>query len=138
MEQTGRLHAGAVVQGRYYISQQIGEGGLGRVFLAQDEAGRRYALKQIREMPPPDGQAGDDIYLRSFQREAHILSSLPHPYLPIARDFIVAPDSLIIVMDYIEGRTLADELDALSGPLPEGKVLSWAVPVCEALIYLHS
>ena len=138
MGQTGRLHAGAVVQGRYYISQQIGEGGLGRVFLAQDEAGRRYALKQIREMPPPDGQAGDDIYLRSFQREAHILSSLPHPYLPIARDFIVAPDSLIIVMDYIEGRTLADELDALSGPLPEGKVLSWAVQVCEALIYLHS
>lgn len=135
--QAARLQAGAMVQGRYIIQKQIGEGGLGRVFLAQDEGGRRYALKQIREMPL-EGQAVDDIYLRSFQREAHILSSLPHPYLPIARDFIVSPDSLIIVMDYVEGRTLADELETSNGPLTEKKALAWAVQVCEALIYLHS
>ncbi len=132
-----RLQPGAILQDRYRVVKKIGEGGMGRIYLAEDGSGRRYALKQIRE---PHGDIDTqvyDMYIRSFQREANILSSLPHPYLPIARDFIVEPEQLVIVMDYIEGRTLAEVQAESPGPLPEKRVISWAIQVCDALTYLH-
>lgn len=132
-----RLQPGAIVQDRYRVVEKIGEGGMGRIYLAEDGSGRRYALKQIRE---PHGDIDTqvyDMYIRSFQREANILSSLPHPYLPIARDFIVAPEQLVIVMDFIEGRTLAEVQAESPELLPEKRVISWAIQVCDALTYLH-
>jgi serine/threonine protein kinase len=132
------LRPGMTLQGRYRVLEQIGEGGLGRVYLASDERGRKVVLKQIRE-PRLGEQVEDyDLYLRSFQREASILSSLPHPYLPIARDYVVDPESLVIVMDYIEGRTLAEVFDSSPALLPESRVIQWGIQICEALGYLHS
>lgn len=132
------LHPGMLLQGRYQVLRQIGAGGLGRVFLASDNSGRRYVLKQIREPSQGDELIDFDLALHSFQREASILSSLPHPYLPIARDFIITPDNFIIVMDYIEGKNLADVIEEDPQPLPESRVLTWGSQVCEALSYLHS
>lgn len=135
---TGRLQPGIVLEGRYTVVEQIGEGGMGRVYLATDQHGRRYVLKQVRELHQEAEIDDYEAYIRSIQREAQILSSLPHPYLPIARDFLVTPHTFIIAMDYIEGKTLAELLEASSGPLPEDKVLHWALQVCDALSYLHS
>lgn len=138
---TGRfiqLQPGKLIDERYLVLEQIGEGGLGRVFLATDRAGRRFALKQIREKQSEFDRETYELYIRSFQREANILSSLPHPYLPIARDYIVSSESLVIVMDYIEGRTLADVQDNSPEPLPGSRVIPWAIQICEALDYLHS
>ena len=111
---------------------------MGRVYLAQDSGGRKVAIKQIRELDAELDSGDYEIILHSFQREANILSSLPHPYLPIARDYIVEGDSFFIVMDYIEGKSLAQLLEETRGPLPERRVLAWAVQICEALGYLHS
>jgi len=130
-----QLQPGVMLDGKYKILRDIGESGLGSVYLATDGLGRRYAVKQIRDDPPAGSGLNEDTYIRSFQREAHILSSLPHPYLPIARDFI--PDSRLIVMDFIEGVTLAEIMDASVAPLPESRVLRWSIQVCEALSYLH-
>lgn len=136
--QGARLRPGMLLEGRYTVVQQIGEGGLGRVFLAVDNQGRRYALKQVRELPENADPEDYEAFIRSIQREAQILSSLPHPYLPIARDFLITPQTFIIAMDYIEGQTLADILEASGEALPEERVLRWAVQVCDALTYLHS
>lgn len=132
------LETGMLVDNRYTVVQQIGEGGMGRVFLAVDRAGRKYVLKQMREPEGHTENAEYEVYLRSFQREANILSSLPHPYLPIARDFVITPQNPIIVMDYVEGRTLAEILEQSTNPLSENRVLRWAIQVCDALSYLHS
>lgn len=132
------LGPGTIVYDRYTVLDKLGEGGLGRAFLAQDGTGRHYVVKQIRERQPDDADSEYEVYIRSFQREAHILSSLPHPYLPIVRDFIITPDNLLIVMDYIEGKTLSEVMSATSAPIPEKRVLRWAIQVCEALSYLHS
>ncbi|MEW5868794.1 MAG: protein kinase [Chloroflexota bacterium] len=133
-----QLRPGMTLEDRYTVQQKIGEGGLGRVYLGVDRAGRKYVLKQIREQHPGEDPIAHEMYIRSFQRQADILSSLPHPYLPIARDFIASPENLVIVMDYVEGRTLSEIMAEASGPLPEKRVLPWAVQVCEALAYLHS
>lgn len=133
-----QLRPGMTLEERYTIQEKIGEGGLGRVYLGVDRAGRRYVLKQIREQHPGEDPTAHEMYMRSFQRQADILSSLPHPYLPIARDFIASADNLVIVMDYVEGRNLSEILAENRGPLPEERVLLWAVQVCEALAYLHS
>jgi serine/threonine protein kinase len=132
------LKPGMLIRDRYTVVKQIGESGLGRVFLASDASGRRYAIKQIREFHADEDIADYQMYIRSFQREAKILSSLPHPYLPIARDFLITPKSFLIVMDYIEGRTLFEIMAEAENPLPENRVLLWAIQVCEALSYLHS
>lgn len=137
-EKSLRLHPGMLVDGRYKIEKKIGEGGLGRVYLASDSAGRRYAVKQIRERHEGDDLVEYQLYVRSFQREASILTSLPHPYLPIARDFIMTPDDLLIVMDYIEGKTLSEIQESSPAPLSEKRVLHWAIQVCDALNYLHT
>ncbi len=126
------------IKGQYRIIDKIGEGGLGRVYLAQDSSGRKVAIKQIRELDAGLDSGDYEVILHSFQREANILSSLPHPYLPIARDYIVTGESFFIVMDYIEGQSLAQLLEDAGGPLPESRVLTWTTQVCEALSYLHS
>jgi serine/threonine protein kinase len=136
--QARSLGPGVLVDGRYTIERTLGESGTGRIYLATDRTGRRYALKQIRERSAHDDPAEYQTYVRSFQREANILSSLPHPYLPIARDFIMTPDELLIVMDYIEGCTLAEVQAQTGAPLSENRVLHWAVQICEALSYLHN
>ncbi len=133
-----QLQPGMQLDERYTVLEKIGEGGLGRVYLGTDRAGRKYVLKQIRELRPGEDPEAHEVYMRSFQREADILSSLPHPYLPIARDYVASPESLVIVMDYIEGRTLSEILQEAQGALPERRVLQWAIQVCEALTYLHS
>lgn len=133
-----QLQPGMLIEGRYTVIKQIGEGGMGRVFLAVDNQGRRYVLKQVRELPENADVEDYEVYIRSIQREAQILSSLPHPYLPIARDFLITPQSFIIAMDYIEGRTLADVLSESAEALSEERVLRWAVQICDALAYLHS
>lgn len=133
-----RLQPGMVLEGRYTVVKQIGEGGIGRVYLASDNHGKRYVLKQVRELPENADIEDYEVYIRSIQREAQILSSLPHPYLPIARDFLSTPKTFIIAMDYIEGRTLAEIQAESPGTLPEEKVLHWALQVCDALSYLHS
>jgi serine/threonine protein kinase len=133
-----RLQPGMQLEGRYTVIKQIGEGGMGRVFLAVDHQGRRYVLKQIRELPAEADQEDYEVYIRSIQREAQILSSLPHPYLPIARDFLITSHTFVIAMDYIEGRTLAEILVESPEMLNEERVLRWSSQVCDALTYLHS
>jgi len=135
---SGHLSPGTILQNHYQVIKKLGESVVGRVYLATDDAGRKYAIKQVREQQKYNDSFDKDHLYQIVQREANILSSLPHPYLPIARDFIVSKDSMLIVMDYIEGQTLHQLLDETPDPLPEKQVIQWAIKICDALAYLHS
>jgi hypothetical protein len=127
------LREGELYAGRYRIVMQIGKGGMGRVYLAEDVrlGGKAVALKLTR--PLSDER-------RSFLPEAQMLSQLDHPHLPAIVDYYppTYEGVVCLVMDYIAGDTLAERLERNGMSLPFSLVLSVIVQLCEVLIYLHA
>ncbi|WP_219641617.1 serine/threonine-protein kinase [Cohnella sp. CFH 77786] len=126
------LEAGAVYGDRYRIVAQIGRGGMGRVYLAEDIRlnGKRRALKLTAAHP-----AEKDAFIR----EARILSELQHPHLPDIVDYY-PPDAdgwAAIVMEYVPGDTLADLFARSGNRLPFVRVLRYLEQLCDLLCYLH-
>ncbi len=121
---------GSVIDGKYEIVKQIGEGGMSTVYMALDRRlNKRWAVKEIRK-------CGDDrtdgIVVNSLLTETEIMKRLDHPALPRIVDIIEEPENIRIVMDYIEGKSL-DRVLAERGPLPEDLVVNWARQMCGAL-----
>ncbi|MEY4515157.1 MAG: hypothetical protein RLZZ450_7279 [Pseudomonadota bacterium] len=126
---------GSSVLGRYRIVRLLAEGGMGRVYLAEQSVGtvvRRVAIKVLRKQLGLDKQL-----VARFSREAETLVRLTHPNTVQLFDFGALPDgTLALVMEYVEGHSLARELarGALSVPRAE-RVLS---QVCGALSEAHA
>ncbi len=131
------LAVGQLLQGRYRILRLLGQGGMGAVYLAEDtRLGRQCAVKE--NIPDPTAAPQVLAQLRQqFQAEARILAALDHPNLPKVYDFFTDGGSEYIVMEYIEGDTLATLSQRQGGPLPERPVLIWADQVLDALEELH-
>lgn len=124
------LEIGSVVDGKYKILSVIGRGGMSVVYLAMNErANRPWAIKEVRK-----GQGAD---LEADRKEIELLRRLRHPNLPAIADVIEHGDSLLIVMDYIEGRSL-DEILREQGAQPQEQVVRWARQLCDVLFYLHT
>ncbi len=98
---------GQVVGGKYRILDRIGEGGMGEVYKVEHVAlGKPLAMKILHR----DLSVHEQAVLR-FEREAKAASQLVHPHIILVSDFGVAADgSLYIVMEFLEGRDLFDEL----------------------------
>lgn len=121
-----------LLRGCYLLRHQLGVGGMGAVYLAEDQhlAGKLVAIKQNTETRP-------DIQVQ-FNHEAVLLANLKHPALPAVTDHFIEPGgSQFLVMEYIEGKDLAEILEAHGAPLPEAIVLGWIATVIDALEYLH-
>ncbi|HEX2981794.1 MAG TPA: serine/threonine-protein kinase [Anaerolineaceae bacterium] len=136
------LKAGEVLRGRYKIRRIIGQGGMGSIYLADDQRleGRLCALKEVEHdrtlQPELIRQARDQ-----FQREATVLARLDHPNLPKVSDFFSNGGRDYLVMDYVPGkdlRTLMIEARQNNTFLNEEDVLGWANQLADALSYLHS
>lgn len=124
------LETGSVVDGKYKILNVIGRGGMSVVYLAMNErVNRQWAVKEIRK------QDAYDLYAN--KKEIEMMKKLSHPHLPGIVDVIENREYLLIVMDYIEGRSLQDLLDEY-GAQPREKVLMWAKQLCDTLDYLHT
>lgn len=124
------LEIGSVVAGNYKILSVIGRGGMSVVYLAINErANRPWAIKEVRK-----GQGAD---LEADRKEIEMLRRLKHRNLPAIADVIEYEESLLIVMDYIEGRSL-DEILKEQGPQPQEQVVRWARQICDVLFYLHT
>ena len=101
-----------MIAGRYTLIREIGRGGSGTVHLARDEAlGRLVAIKRIGLLP---GATNPD--LARAEREARLSAALNHPNVVSVFDLAQDDDIHWLVMEYVEGQTLA-ELVAAQGPL---------------------
>ena len=128
------LQVGSVLDGKYKILNEIGHGGMSVVYLALNErANKTWAIKEVRK----DGGNDQEVVSQGLIAETEMLKKLHHPNLPSIVDVIDTEDSFIIVMDYIEGRSLQDLLDT-SGPQPVDLVVAWSKQLCDVLGYLHS
>ena len=113
--------------GPYRIEAVIGSGGMGRVYRAYDQRlGRRVAIKQIR----PD-HAGDDHARRRLRREARSIAVLDHPAIVQIFDILEIDSGDWLVMEYVDGVTLARRIADRS--LDIGDVLQLAREVADGL-----
>jgi len=117
--------------GSYEILAPLGAGGMGEVYRARDSnLGRTVAIKVL-----PAAFAGDAERLARFQREAKVLASLNHPNIAAIHGLEDSSGSYALVMELVEGPTLADRIK--QGPIPIDEALKIAKQICEALEYAH-
>ena len=117
--------------GPYEIFSSVGAGGMGEVYRAKDTRLERIVAIKIL----PDHLA-DRAELRGrFEREAKTISSLNHPHICTLYDVGHQDGTDYLVMEYLEGETLAARL--VKGPLPLDQVLKYAIEIADALDKAH-
>ena len=117
--------------GPYKVSTLLGEGGMGQVYQATDtQLGREVALKIL-----PDAFAADPDRLARFTREAQILASLNHPNIAAIYGIEEAEGTRALVLELVEGPTLADRI--ARGPIPLDEALPIAKQIAGALEAAH-
>jgi serine/threonine protein kinase len=120
-------------QERYELQGEIGKGGMGTVYRAQDhKLNRRIALKRIHS-----NLASDPMAIGRLQREASLAATLEHPNIVRIYDVIRDDQGAFITMEFISGKSLADRLEQ-GGPLPPYQAQAICKKVAEALSFAHS
>ncbi len=123
--------------GEFRLLRKLGEGGMGAVYLAEQESlGRVVALKAIRA-----DLRGSPTAAARFRREAHLVAKLRHPH--IVAVFAVGEETgvLFLAMEYVPGRGLDEELkDAASSGsrVPVSDAVRWAAEIADALTCAHA
>ena len=138
LSRTGLLIPNHLLKGRYRILAQVGRGGFGAVYRAEDvQLGNRLvAIKEMSQygFAPQELQQAID----AFQHEAILLAGLRHPNLPRIYEQFAEMGRQYLVMDFIEGQTLETYLAQHSGTLPVAEVLQIGLQLCNVLDYLHT
>src|SRR5262245_25528 len=117
--------------GPYEVTAQIGVGGMGEVWRGTDtNLGRQVAIKVL-----PDAFAQDRERLARFEREAKTLASLSHPNIAIIHGLERSDGACALVMELVEGPTLADRITR--GAIPIDEALPIAKQIAEALEAAH-
>jgi len=125
-----------ILQNRYRVVRQIGQGGMGTVYEATDlRLGNTVALKQMLLEQANPQRIG--LLRRAFEREARLLAGLRHPALPRVMDHFDDAAGQFLVMEFIGGDDLAALQRKNGGPFPLDAVLRWADQLLDALEYLH-
>ncbi len=119
------------VFGHYRLLEQIGAGGMGVVYRAQDERLNRHVAVKI--LPP--GSLADDDTRKRFKQEALALARLNHPNIATVFDFDCEGTTDFLVMELLTGHTLADKLRG--GPLPPDQVIKYGIQMAEGLGAAH-
>jgi Tol biopolymer transport system component/predicted Ser/Thr protein kinase len=117
--------------GSLEIIAPLGKGGMGEVYRARDTKLKRDVAIKIL----PDEFARDADRVKRFQREAEVLASLNHPNIAGIYDLEQADSTRFLVMELVEGETLADRIKR--GPVPMEEALQIAKSICEALEAAH-
>jgi eukaryotic-like serine/threonine-protein kinase len=118
--------------GSYEILQQIGAGGMGEVYRANDRRlGRQVALKVL-----PAQFSGQEDFRQRFVREAQVIAGLNHPHICTLYDIGKQDGTDFLVMELLEGETMAARLER--GPIPLEDALRIAIQIADALDKAHS
>src|SRR5262245_38164995 len=117
--------------GPYEIETALGAGGMGEVYRARDtRLNRRVAIKSL-----PAAFAQDAERVARFKREAQLLAALSHPHIAGIHGFEESNGSQFLVLEFVDGETLADRL--AKGPIPVAEALRLAREVIDALEAAH-
>ena len=117
--------------GSYEVLSPLGAGGMGEVYKARDtRLDRTVAIKVL-----PSHLADKPQLRERFEREARTVASLNHPHICVLHDIGQQDGIHFLVMEYLEGETLAQRLD--KGPLPLDQVLRYAIEIADALDKAH-
>jgi serine/threonine protein kinase len=132
-EEAPELGVGSIIDGRYKVTELIGEGGMGKVYLAEHvEIGKRVALKVLH----PSYSRMPDLVER-FRREARAASKIGHPNIVDVTDSGSTPDgSVYFVMEYLEGVELGSVIER-EGALDIARALRITTQICRALSAAH-
>jgi len=123
----------SIAEGRYRFEDPLGHGGMASVYLAHDrELDRPVAIKVLA-----DNLASDPIFRERFLREARMAARLSHPNIVQVYDAGEDDGRPFIVMEYVEGPTLADELREHGRLAPE-HVVDLALQICGGLEHAHA
>src|SRR5262245_39266571 len=118
--------------GKWVIFKELGRGGMGRVFLAQEEIGGRQAAIKILA-----GELAQEIgFLQRFKREIETLSQLSHPNIVQFYEAGFENGMYFYAMEYVDGQSL-EEILHLQKRVPWHDVLAAAIQVCHALRHVH-
>jgi serine/threonine protein kinase len=136
------LDLGEVLHKRYKIIRIIGQGGMGCIYLAEDNRlkGLNCAIKEVEY----DRSIGKRLIQESreqFRKEATVLARLDHPNLPKVSDYFSLNMRDYLVMDYVPGedlRTIISKAKQIHKFLKVKDILNWAKQLADALVYLHS
>ena len=121
--------SGSLIADRYRVMERLGSGGMAVVYLAEDERlGRRVAVKRLHTGSPEDTA-------QRFSREARLGASLNHPNIAAVFDTVTDESSVVIVMEYVDGESLADTLRR--GPLDPAKAVRALRGIGAALDHAH-
>lgn len=129
------LEPGTLLQNRYKVIEAIGKGGMGSVYRARD-------LRLRTDVALKETLFTDPAYRRAFQQEAQILARLRHQALPRVLDHFSEGQGQFLVMEYIPGEDLGNQLSRLgprfATPRAMPTILRWADQLLDVLHYLHS
>jgi serine/threonine protein kinase len=117
--------------GPYEITALLGKGGMGEVYRARDTKLKRDVAIKIL----PDEFSLDPDRVRRFQREAEALAALNHPNIATIYDLQEANDTRFLVLELVDGETLADRIQR--GPIPVDEALVIGTHICAALEAAH-
>ncbi len=117
--------------GDYEILSELGSGGMGRVYKVRNVLSDRIEAMKVLL---PDVATRQELAAR-FQREIKLLASLNHPNIAALRTALTIDNQLVMIMEYVEGTTLADRLG--SGPIAVSDTLNYIDQVLNALSYAH-
>lgn len=144
-ESKRRLASGTELSNaRYKIERLIAAGGMGAVYRAIDNRFQRpCAVKEMLDEFKSETERG--LSVEWFTREATLLLDLNHPCIPRVRDFFVEQEHHYLVMDFIEGQTMAELMEREGNVIgqngargvSEARARSWAQQLCNVLAYLH-
>ena len=126
-----------IVGGRYRVVKPLGGGGMKLVYLAEDLrlAARRCALAEVVDnFTNPDAQRQA---VEAFQREADMLARLNNEHIPRVFDRFSEQNHHYLVMEYVDGVTLEEEMKEAGGKLDDRRVIDIALQVLDTLTYLH-
>jgi serine/threonine-protein kinase len=135
---TGMLPPNATLQSRYIITNRLGQGGMGAVYAAIDAriTGKRWAVKEMSDAAITSPLEKERA-ITGFRREAEMLARLSHPNLPAVTDFFSEGGKQYLVMELVQGQTLAEMMAGRDTPFSEDQVLTWVEQLCAVLDFLH-
>lgn len=132
----GELSPGDILQNRYEIISKIGGGGMGTVYKASDNrvANRRVAIKEMKQASLTTAQL--ELAYKRFEREAAILSLVQSEHLPRIYHFFEEAGRYYLVMQFIEGETLLQQVS--TNQVPVLVAVDYALQLCDVLTHLHT